>query len=187
MQMGGPTASLPQTLQGPQPQRRKWPTASATPTDQGWQTCRLWFNLLVVFAFFFLKRNSYLFIFGCAGSLSLPRLALGAASGGYSSLRGTGFSLGWLLLLWSVGSGVCWLQELWLLGLRAQAQSRWLTGLAAPQHVGSSWIRDGTYVFLLSQADSLPLAHQGSPSLPWLSYCLFAKSWTSCQSLECKH
>ena len=108
--------------------------------------CCLWFNLLVVFAFFFLKRNSYLFIFGCAGSLSLPSLALVAASRGYSSLRGTGFSLGWLLLLWSVGSRVCWLQEFWLLGSRAQAQSPWLTGLAAPQHVGSSWIRDGTYV-----------------------------------------
>ena len=32
------------------------------------------------------------------------RLSLIAVSGGYSSLRCTGFSLRWLLLLWSTGS-----------------------------------------------------------------------------------
>ena len=36
--------------------------------------------------------------------------------------------------LWARG-----LQELWLVGSRAQAQQLWRTGLVAPQHVGSSW------------------------------------------------
>ena len=44
-----------------------------------------------------------------------------------------GFSLQWLLLLWHPGSG-------------AQAQQLWCKGLAAPWHVGSSWIRDWTRV-----------------------------------------
>ena len=45
------------------------------------------------------------FIFGCVGSSLLHvGFALVAASGGYSSMRCTGFSLWWLLLLWSTGS-----------------------------------------------------------------------------------
>ena len=57
------------------------------------------------------------------------RLPLVAASGGYFSLRYTGFSLQWLLLLWSMGSrhvgfSSCgmWAELLWLAGCRAQAQ-----------------------------------------------------------------
>ena len=60
-----------------------------------------------------------------------------------------GFSLHWLLLLWSTGSrcargSICgtWDQKLWLPGFRTQAQSLWSTGLAAPRQVGSSWIRN---------------------------------------------
>ena len=49
------------------------------------------------------------------GLCCLPRLALVVASGGYSSLRCTGSSLQWLLLLWSMGSRV-WAQQLWLQG-----------------------------------------------------------------------
>ena len=54
------------------------------------------------------------------------RLSLVVASGGYSSLRCSGFSLQWLLLMWS-------------------ADSRCL-GLVAPQHVGSSQTRAQTRV-----------------------------------------
>ena len=57
------------------------------------------------------------------------RLSLVVASGGYSSLRCAGFSLRWLLLLWSMGSrragfSSCGTraQQLWLAGSRAQAQ-----------------------------------------------------------------
>ena len=53
---------------------------------------------------------TYSFILGCIGSLLLRRLLLVAASGGYSSLQCTGFSLRWFLLLKSVGFRVLGLQ-----------------------------------------------------------------------------
>ena len=44
------------------------------------------------------------FLSGCTGSLLLlNELSLVAMSGGYSSLQRLGFSLPWLLLLWSMG------------------------------------------------------------------------------------
>ena len=47
----------------------------------------------------------FFFFFGCIGSsLLYTGFSLIAASGGYSSLRCAGFSLQWLLLLWSTGS-----------------------------------------------------------------------------------
>ena len=72
----------------------------------------------------------YVFIFGCVGSSVLHAgFSLVAASGGYSSLLCTGFSLRWLLLLRSTGSrragfSSCgaWAQKLRLAGSRAQAQ-----------------------------------------------------------------
>ena len=60
-------------------------------------------------------------------------LSLVAVSGGYSLLPCVGFSLRWLLLLWSTGS-------------RAQAQQLWRMGLVAPRHVGSSRTRARTCV-----------------------------------------
>ena len=75
----------------------------------------------------FAKTASTVFRFGCIGSLLLLRgLSLVAASGGYSSLWCSGFSLRWILLLRSTGSR------------RA--------GAVAPRHVGSSWTRDRTCV-----------------------------------------
>ena len=44
------------------------------------------------------------------------------------------------------GLQVCRLQQLWLVGSRAQAQQLWRTGLVAPWNVGSSWTRDRTLV-----------------------------------------
>ena len=68
-------------------------------------------------------------------------------------LQCTGFSLRWLLLLWSMGSrragfSSCGThaQQLWLVGFRAQAQQLWGMGLVAPRHVGSSWARALTCV-----------------------------------------
>ena len=79
--------------------------------------------------------------------------SLVAASGGYSLLRCVGFSLQWLLLLRSTGSRcagfsscVTQAQYMWHTGSRAQAQYLWHTGLAAPRHVGSSWMRARTRV-----------------------------------------
>ena len=71
----------------------------------------------------------------------------------FSSLRCAGFSLQWLLLLWSSGSrhvgfSSCGMQaqQSWLAGSRAQAQQFQCTGLVALQHVGSSQTRAQTRV-----------------------------------------
>ena len=74
-------------------------------------------------------------------------LSLIAVSGGYSSLRCTGFSLRWLFFLRSTGSRRTGLQQLWLEGSRAQAQQfRRPLGLVAPRHVVTSRNRDRTHV-----------------------------------------
>ena len=85
-------------------------------------------------------------------------LSLVAASRGYSSWWCVGFSLRWLLLLWSTGSrrtgfSSCGTraQQLWLMGSRAQAQQLWHTGLVAPQHVGSSRTRAQTCVHCIGR------------------------------------
>ena len=57
---------------------------------------------LSLFFFFF---KIHLFIFGVVGSVvAALGLSLAEASRGYSSLLGAGFSVQWLLLLWSTGS-----------------------------------------------------------------------------------
>ena len=70
-------------------------------------------NLFILFIYFWLH-----WVFVAAHGLSLV-----VASGDYSSLWCTGFSLRWLLLLWSTGSrcvgfSTCgtWAQQLWLAG-----------------------------------------------------------------------
>ena len=52
------------------------------------------------------KKNYYLFIYfwPCWVFVAARGLSLVAASGGYSSLQCAGFSLPWLLSLWSTGS-----------------------------------------------------------------------------------
>ena len=67
--------------------------------------CRIFAVVCCNVRIFALKKIFFnLFIFGCVGSSLLRGLSLGAVSGGYSSLRCAGFSLRWLLLLWSTGS-----------------------------------------------------------------------------------
>ena len=83
--------------------------------------------------FLFLTLYFILFYFGCIGFSLLCGLSLVAASRGYSSLHCLGFSLLWLLLLWSMGS-------------RRMASVVALMGLVAPRHVGSSRPRDRTHV-----------------------------------------
>ena len=68
-------------------------------------------------------------------------LSLVAASGGYSSLQCTGFSLRWLLLLWSTGSRCAGFSS-----CGTWAQQLWCVGLVALWHVGSFWTRAGTHV-----------------------------------------
>ena len=100
-------------------------------------------NLFILFIYFWLH---WVFIAACG-------LSLVAVSKVYSSLPCTGFSLWWLLLLWSMGSRCVGFsscgtqaQQLWLTGARAQAQQLWCMGLVAPWHVGSSKTRAQTHV-----------------------------------------
>ena len=94
------------TLSSPSQEVRVFSGGEAQP--ETWQpvggnrevTLREMDNLLLFFFFLI-----YFFIFGCVGSsLLCAGFSLVAASGGYSSLRCTGFSMWWLLLLQSTGS-----------------------------------------------------------------------------------
>ena len=60
-------------------------------------------DVMVKFCFFKKKKKTYLFL-AAPVFTALRGLSLAAASGGYSSLRRTGFSLWWLLLLCSTSS-----------------------------------------------------------------------------------
>ena len=57
-----------------------------------------------MFLFLFFFFNLFIYFWLCWVSVSVHRLSLVVASRGYSSLRCAGFSLSWLLLLWSTGS-----------------------------------------------------------------------------------
>ena len=70
-------------------------------------------------------------------------LSLVVASRGYSSLRCTGFSLRWLLLLRSTGSRCAGFSSC---GSRAPVVVWHAAGLVAPRHVGSSRTRARTRV-----------------------------------------
>ena len=92
-----------------------------------------------------------LFIFWlCWVFVAARGLSLVAASGGYSSLQCTCFSLQWLLTcgaraLECAGFSSCsaWAQQLWRAGSRAHGlQQLWHTGIVAPRNVGSSRTRD---------------------------------------------
>ena len=63
----------------------------------------------------------YLFIFGYAGS-SLLHMEFSCGEQGLLSSFATGFSLGWLLFLWSMGSRASGLQWLQPEGARTWAQ-----------------------------------------------------------------
>ena len=102
------------------------------------------FSFFLSFFFFYFWLH---WVFDAARGLSLV-----AASGGYSSLRCTGFSLRWLLLLWSMGSIGTQAQQLWLAGSRAQAQQLW--------RLGSVVVARG-----LQSAGSVVVAHELSCSV----------------------
>ena len=91
----------------------------------------------------FLLSTVFLFFFFwlCWVFVAAHRLSLVVASGGYSSLRCTGFSLRWLLLLRSMGT-----RHVGFSSCGAWAQWLWCMGLVAPRHVGSSWTRAQTRV-----------------------------------------
>ena len=113
-------------------------------------------NLFLTQGFFKKNKFIYLFIFGCIGfSLLRADFSVVVASGGYSSLWCTGFSLQWLLIA-EHGLYVHRLQQLWHVGsvvvarglssCGSRAQQLWHTGFVAPRHVGSSRTRARTCV-----------------------------------------
>ena len=57
------------------------------------------------FTHFFFSFKKFI-SFGCAGSLLPHQLSLVAVAGSYSFFGCVGFSMQWLLLLWSIGSRV---------------------------------------------------------------------------------
>ena len=89
----------------------------------------LCFNVMVSHKDLLLFLNFIYLFLAVLGFAATRGLSLVVASGGYSSLWCTGFSLQWLLLLRSTGSrctgcSSCgtWAQQLWFAGSRAQAQ-----------------------------------------------------------------
>ena len=85
-------------------------------------------------------------------------------------LRCTGFSLWWLLLLWSTGSGAHGLQSLWPTGSVVVAPGLQSIGSILVAHrrgcpmAYEIFPDHGSNLCLMHwQADSLPLSHQGSP------------------------
>ena len=82
---------------------------------------------LLSFFFFFFYLINYLFIFGCVGSSFLCKGFLQLWQAGATLHRGAQASH-------SHGLSRCRAQA-----PDAQSQQLWLTGLAAPRHVGSSW------------------------------------------------
>ena len=65
----------------------------------------LWVCFVAVDFFFFSKINLFIYLFWlCWVFVAARGLSLVVVSGGYSLLQCAGFSLRWLLLLWSMGS-----------------------------------------------------------------------------------
>ena len=110
---------------------------------------------------FFLKNKFiYLFIYFWLRwvFVAVHRLSLVAASRGYSSLRCAGFSLWWILLVWSTGS-----RHVGFSRCGTWAQQLWHTGLVAPQHVGSSRTRARTCVPCIGRRIPNHCATRGAP------------------------
>ena len=91
----------------------------------------------VLFCFVFICFYFWL----CWIVVAVCQLSLVVVSRGYSSLQCVGFSLRWLLLLWSTGS-----RHAGFSSCGTWAQQSWRTGLVAPRHVGSSQARARTRV-----------------------------------------
>ena len=81
------------------------------------------------------------------------------------------------------GLQVCGLQQLWLVGSRAQAQQLWHTGSVAPQHVGSSQTRAQTSVPCIGRQIPNHCTTREAPPCPFLNWAVFLLS--SCNSSFC--
>ena len=108
-------------------------------------------------------KNNFIYVFVAALGLGcFVGLSLVVTSGGYSSLRCSGFSLPWLLLLWSMDSRECGFQDLQLPGsvVEHELGCHEACGIFPDQGLNS---------YLLQwQVNSYPLWYQGSP---WMHFC----------------
>ena len=97
--------------------------------------------------FFFYKFILFIYYFCLRWVFVAARwLSLVAASRGYSFVAVRGLLIAVASLVAEHGLQVHGLQQLWHAASRAQAQQMWHTGLVAPRHVGSSWIRAQTRI-----------------------------------------
>ena len=97
-------------------------------------------------------------------------------AGATFQLRCAGFSLRFFLFR-SKGSRAHWLQQLWLLGSRAQAQWLWHTGLVAPWHVEYSWIGDRTCISCIGRWIPHHWATREAPHQHILKMILTSMRW----------
>ena len=100
-------------------------------------------STIFIYIYIYILINLFYFIYFyfwlCWVFIAAHGLSLVMATGGYSSLQCTDFSLWWLLLLWSTVSRWAGFSS-----CGTQAQQLWYLGLVALQHGGSSWTRDRT-------------------------------------------
>ena len=115
---------------------------------------------LLVSSFF--KKNLFIYFCLCWVFVAACGLSLVAASGGYSQLRHTGFSLRWLLLLWSMGSRHAG-SVLLSCGLQSAGSVAVAQGLSCSAACGIFPGQGSNPCPLHWQADSQPLCRQGSP------------------------
>ena len=138
----------------------------------------LGYLILTLTLFFFFQFYFYFWL--CWVFVAVCGLSLVAVSGGHSSLGCAGFSLRWLLLLWSMGSGHAGFSScgtrLSSCGLRAperRLSSCGARGLVAPWHVRSSRTRDRTRIPCTGR---WILKHCVTREVPWHQ---LLKAWKS--------
>ena len=105
----------------------------------------------------------------------LTLLGLCCWSWAFSSCSEQGLLLCWRLLLRNSGSGLGGLQQLWLLGSRAQAQGLWGMGIIAPRHVGSSCLGGCTRVPCMGRRTLYPWATK--EGLTFIFWSVFWGLW----------
>ena len=101
-------------------------------------------------------------------------LSLILTNRGYSSLRGTGLSLWWLLMLWSTGSRACRLQY-----LKHAGSGVVVHGLSCPMACGIFLDQRLNLCLLHWQVESYLLYYQGSPTLSFTNrmHCNVTSHW----------
>ena len=117
---------------------------------------------------FFKILNIYLFL-AVLGLHSSHGLSLIAESRAYSLALVPGFSLWWLLLLQSMGSRACGLQQLWLLGCGRQDRQLWLWA----QLLHSRWDLPRPGIEPMSPALAGRFLTAGPPGKSWSLLLIF--------------